>query len=142
MTQPQDLDDATRARIRAEELEHAKVREEIAAETRVRNRPGYWTGALLNVLIIGAGFMYLGRVGTGIFWLLVALALAFATTPLLSWPLLVVITYFHYDSIYGRLYASPEERAGDARQGRLTWWLLGGIALLLGLFFLLAPHLL
>lgn len=137
MTQPPDLDDATRARIRAEEVERLKVREELAAETRVRERPSYWAGVALNLLVVGAGLMYIGRLGLGLMWLIIALVLGFTLHPLLGWLVGVIGGYIHYDMVYGQLYATAEERAADARQGRLTWWLLGGITALLTLYILI-----
>lgn len=136
MTQPPELDETTKARIRAEELERAKVREEIATETRIRERPSYWTGAILNVLIVGTGFMYIGRIGLGLAWLLVTLALAFLLSPLIGIAC-IVASYFHYDTTYGHLYATAEEKAADHRQGNLTKWLMLIILLLLLGFWIL-----
>ena len=41
---PPELDEATRARIRAEEMERMKVREELAVQARQQNKPNYWMG--------------------------------------------------------------------------------------------------
>ena len=136
MTTP-ELDEATRARIRAEEAERVRVREELAAQEQQRTRPAYWTGAVLNLLVTGAGLMSIGRVPAGLLWLTGAVGLAFLTSPLIAWPLGVIGSFWHYDAEYGRIYATPEEQAEHARQGRYT-----GPLLLLVLFLTVAAFML
>lgn len=134
--QPAILDDATRARIRAEELERAKVREELAAEQRIQARPSYWGGLLLNLIVSGAGLMFIGRAGQGLAWLAGTLALAFLVSPWLAWPVGVLGSLYHYDSLYGQLFATAEEKQAEESAGRLTPWLIGFIVLSLGTFFI------
>lgn len=131
------LDADTRARIYAEELERIKVRDELAAEQRVKNRPNYWTGLLLNLLVSGAGLMFLGRIGPGLAWLLGAVAVAAFAHPLIGWVVGVIGSLWHYDTVYGQLYASAADKAREERQGKLTVYLLafiGAMVLLIVLY--------
>lgn len=130
------LDDATRARIRAEEMERAKVREELAIEQRIQARPSYWGGLLLNLIVSGAGLMFIGRVGQGLAWLAGTIAVALLVSPWLAWPVGVLGSLYHYDSLYGQLFATTEEKQAEESAGRLTPWLIGFIVLSLVAFFL------
>lgn len=136
MTQP-ELDAATRARIRAEEAERLKVREELTREQRIKARPGYWTGALLNLLVTGAGLMYIGRVGAGLAWLIAAVVLSLVTTPVIGWPVGIIGSFWQYDTVYGQLYATEAEKAHERNAGKTTRVLVGVILGLLALMWVL-----
>lgn len=137
MSEP-TLDAEARARIRAEELERAKVREEIAAEQRIKNRPAYWTGIVLNALLTGSGLMYLGRFAAGLGWLVGTVLIAFLVHPLAGWLIGFLGSFWQYDTVYGQLYATAKEKEEDARQGEITKRLLILIGALLFIFFLFA----
>ncbi|MDL2342558.1 hypothetical protein QOL99_00145 [Deinococcus sp. MIMF12] len=126
-----DLDEATRARIRAEEAERFKVRTELEAERRVRERPNYLAGALLNLLISGGGLMFIRQMGPGIAWLLGAVALAFIASPWIAWLVGLIGSFIHYNAAYDRLYEPQAEVAEEARrQGQLTQRLILVVAIL------------
>lgn len=132
MTQP-ELDEATKARIRAEELERVRVREELAAEERLRNRPSYAVGAVLNLLLTGAGLMYARQVTAGLLWLVGTLALAFLVSPWVAWPIGLIGSFWHYSTVYDHLYEpepSAEEVAAANRTTRMYLLIIGTVILL------------
>lgn len=93
------MDADTRRRIEEEERYRAQVRKDIAT----REAPGYWTGFVLNLLIIGVGHFVIGEVVWGVVWLLLAIFLVPATG-FLAWPFIAFGVLIHYRNSYAHKY--------------------------------------
>ncbi|UQN06760.1 hypothetical protein [Deinococcus sp. QL22] len=133
------LDEATRERIRAEEAYRAEVRQDLTTAQRIQNPPSYWGGIVLNLVIPGAGLMWLGSWGVGLAWLAIGLLLAFNFSPYVGWPLAWVASFINYNSVYDRLFEPKGKVDNESReQDKLTRFLLIviGLVLLVGGFFL------
>ena len=92
-----------RARIRAEETYRAQVRGEVAHAAQRQNAPSYWTGFILNLLVIGVGFFAISEPLWAVVWLLLAIVLNFSTG-FLAWPIIAIGVLIHYRAIYARKY--------------------------------------
>ena len=88
-----------KARIRAEELYRAQVRDEVVRQ----NAPSYWVGFILNLLVIGVGFFAIAEPLWAVVWLLLAIVLNLSTS-FLVWPVLAIGVLVHYRMLYARKY--------------------------------------
>lgn len=92
-----------RARIEAEETYRAQVRGNLAYQEQRQNAPSYWTGFILNLLVIGLGFFVIGEVIWGIVWLITAVVVNVSTF-FLTVPIFWVGALVHYRVVYARKY--------------------------------------
>jgi hypothetical protein len=67
------------------------------------NAPGYWPGFILNLFIIGSGFLTLGMAWTGVLWFLAAIVGVFWSGGLL-WPVFAFGVLIHYYLAYNLKY--------------------------------------
>lgn len=93
-----------RARIEAEETYRAQVRGNLAYQAQRQNAPSYWTGFILNLLVIGLGFFVIGEVVWGIVWLIAALVVNL-NTAFITLPLFWIGVLIHYRVVYARKYS-------------------------------------
>ncbi|WP_157448835.1 hypothetical protein [Deinococcus peraridilitoris] len=98
------LSDAEKARIREEEHYRAQIRAELQEHPSTpKPRPSYWAGLLLNLVILGVGFMTIGEWGLGLLWLFAGGALSLMSGGTL-WPVVVIVMLVHYNGTYVRKY--------------------------------------
>ena len=99
------MDEDKRRQIEAEEVYRARIRQELEAESRRQSRPSYWTGFILNLLIIGIGHFVIGEPGWAVVWLLLAIVLV-PLTAFVAWPFLAIGVLIHYRNVYVSKYVS------------------------------------
>ncbi|GEM49734.1 hypothetical protein [Deinococcus cellulosilyticus] len=97
------LTDEEKARIRAEEEYRERIRLESQRHAQQINAPNYWTGFILNLLIVGIGHFVIGEVGWGVVWLLLAIFLVPATG-FIAWPFIAFGVLIHYRNVYAHKY--------------------------------------
>jgi len=127
MTEPMDLSPDEQTRIRAEEELRARVRAEIHERHLRETRPNYWTGFILNALVIGTGFFVIKEIVWGVIWILLAIVL-FAATSGYSWLIIGLCSLIHYRFTYAKKYKIPTERMWDATNVRLLLLVIGLVA--------------
>ncbi|THF71255.1 hypothetical protein E7T06_04110 [Deinococcus sp. Arct2-2] len=130
---PEQVNDATRALIRAEEVARLQIRDELEDEQRLEQRPNYWVGVVLGVLLPGLNLLWTRSAAWGLLWIVGLFLLAALTSPLIGWGVGIVGSYLHYDAVYGFKYATDAELDANDAQGSLTPKLL----LLIGVLILL-----
>ena len=97
------IDESRRQDIESEERLRLEVRRRLEGEALRRDPPNYWTGFVLNVLVVGVGFFTIAEAGWAVVWLLLAVVLN-PMTMFLAWPFIAFGSLVHYRNVYAAKY--------------------------------------
>ena len=98
------LTEEDKRRIEEEEVYRAQVRQSVKIEEQKRDAPNYWTGFILDLLIIGLGHLVIGEVLWGVIWFALAVFLS-PITGFIAWPFIAVGVLIHYRNLYAKKYS-------------------------------------
>ncbi len=97
------MDENRRNEIEEEERYRAQVRQNMQTENQQANKPSYWGGFVLNLVVIGLGFLVIGEWVWTIVWFALALVLT-SITGGIAWPFMAVGVLIHYRNAYANKY--------------------------------------